>query len=133
MMFRPKQQRKPLSGLEHQVMEVLWKRSPRTSEQVREALATRHPMKESTARTIIKRLEEKGYVERTIEGRANLYHVSVPKPSLAAAAVQQIIDRFCGGSVDQLILGMVDREILTGEELRRIAKKVEQGRKREKE
>jgi predicted transcriptional regulator len=120
-MFRAKEPRKPLSELEHLVMDVLWKRSQSTTEDVREALAQRHPMKDSTARTILSRLEEKGYIKRHVEGRTNVYRVSEPPRNLAVTAVQQIIDRLCGGSVEQLIVGMVDRELLDERELRRLA------------
>jgi BlaI family penicillinase repressor len=130
-MFRAKTPRKPLSELEHLVMDVLWKRSESNAEDVREALSQRHPMKDSTARTILKRLEEKGYVKRRVDGRTNVYRVSEPPRSLAVTAVQQIIDRLCGGSVEQLIVGMVDREILDEEELQRLAEKLGQLKKRQ--
>jgi BlaI family penicillinase repressor len=128
-MFRAKL-RKPLSELEHLVMDVLWKCSQSTAEHVREALAGSHPVKDSTARTILKRLEEKGYVEHRVEGRTNVYRVSEPRANLAVTAVQQIIDRLCGGSVEQLIVGMVDRELLDERELRRLAEKLAQLKKR---
>src|ERR1700733_10250363 len=129
-MLRAIRPRKALSELEHLVMDELWKRSQSTAEDVREALAERHPMKDSTARTILKRLEEKGYVKRHVEGRTNVYRVSEPPRSLAVTAVQQIIDRLCGGSVEQLIVGMVDREILDEGDLRRLAEKLGQLKKR---
>ncbi len=105
-------------------MDVLWKRSQSTAEDVREALAERHPMKDSTSRTILKRLEEKGYVKRHVDGRTNVYRVSEPPQSLAVTVVHQIIDRLCGGSVEQLIVGMVDRDLLDERELRRLAEKL---------
>ena len=123
-MFRAKAPRKPLSELEHLIMDVLWKRDQSTAENVREALAESHPMKDSTARTILTRLEEKGYVKRQVQGRANVYRVSEPPRNLAVAAVQQIIERLCGGSVEQLIVGMVDRKLLDERELRRLAEKL---------
>jgi predicted transcriptional regulator len=58
-MLRAKRPRKPLSELEHLVMDVLWKRSRSTAEDVREGLAERYLMKDSTARTILKQLEER--------------------------------------------------------------------------
>ena len=105
-------------------MDVLWKRSQSTAEDVREALAERHPMKDSTARTILSRLEEKGYVKRHVEGRTNVYRVSEPSWKLAVTTVQHIIDRLCGGSVEQLIVGMVDSELLDERELRSLAEKL---------
>ncbi|HUP02449.1 MAG TPA: BlaI/MecI/CopY family transcriptional regulator, partial [Bryobacteraceae bacterium] len=71
--FSARKPRKPLSELEHLVMGVVWERGAATSEEVRLALAIRHPMKESTARTILKRLEEKGYAKHTVERRTNIY------------------------------------------------------------
>lgn len=111
-------------------MDVLWKRAHSTAEDVRQALAERHPMKDSTARTILSRLEEKGYLRRHVEGRTNVYRVSEPPRNLAVTAVQQIIDRLCGGSVEQLITGMVDRELLDGRELQRLADKLARRKKR---
>ena len=133
-MLHARRLRKPLSELEHLVMDVLWKRTQSTAEDVREALAARHPMKDSTSRTILKRLEEKGYVKRHVEGRTNVYRVSERPWNLAVTAVQQIIDRLCGGSVEQLITGMVDRELLDEGELRQLAEKLARRRnRREKE
>ena len=68
--------------------------------------------------------QEKGYVRHHVEGRTNVYRVSEPPRNLAVTAVQQIIDRLCGGSVEQLIVGMVDRELLDERELRRLAEKL---------
>jgi len=105
-------------------MDVLWVRAESTAEDVREALANRHPMKESTSRTILKRLEEKGYVKRHVKGRTNVYTVSEPPRHVAVRTVQQIIDRLLGGSVEQLIVGMVDRDLLDERELCRLAEKL---------
>ena len=123
-MFSAKKPQKRLSELEHLVMDVLWARPQSTAEDVREALTERHPMKDSTVRTILKRLEEKGYVKHHVEGRTNVYRVSEPPRHLAVRSVQQIIDRLLGGSVEQLIVGMVDRDLLDQRELRRLAEKL---------
>src|SRR5215813_2010362 len=83
--------KKRLSELESLIMEIVWQKSSCTAEDVREALASRHPMKESTARTMLKRLEEKGYVRHKVEGRTNIYSGIEPPQSVAAKAVRQII------------------------------------------
>jgi BlaI family transcriptional regulator, penicillinase repressor len=123
-MFSATKPPKRLSELEHLVMDVLWARAESTAEDVREALATRHPMKDSTSRTILKRLEEKGYVKRRMVGRTNVYRASEPPRHVAVRTVQQIIDRLLGGSVEQLIVGMVDRNVLDEQELHRLAEKL---------
>ena len=116
--------RKNLSNLEHLVMDVVWERGEATAEDVRQALANRHFMKESTARTILRRLEEKGYVEHRVEGRTNVYVGLEAPEGVAAKAVRQIIDRLCGGSVEQLLVGMVDHEMIDHRELTTLARKI---------
>ena len=132
-MFSDNNPRKPLSDLEHLVMEVVWGRSSVTSEHVRELLAQRHPMKESTARTMLSRLEEKGYVTHRVDGRTNVYRRVEGPREVATGAVRQIIERLCGGSVEQLLVGMVDGDVLDETELQRLAKKIARQRRQKPE
>src|SRR5580765_6916461 len=111
-MFGCRNPRKPLSDLEHKVMEVVWARNAVTAEEVRHELAERHPMKESTARTILKRLEEKGYIKHRVDGRTNVYTGVEEPQNVAAKAVRQIIERLCGGSVEELLVGVVNNEVV---------------------
>ena len=113
-------------------MEVLWNRGTGTAEQIREALAPRHALKDSTIRTVLKRLQEKGYVQYKVEGKAFVYS-GVEKPrNVAVRAVRQILDRFCDGSLEQLLVGMVENEVVDRTELRELAKKLSQTRRKEK-
>jgi predicted transcriptional regulator len=105
-------------------MEVIWARASATSEDVREALASRHPMKESTARTILKRLEEKGYVKHKVVGRTHVYRGVDDAQDVAAKAVRQIVEKFLRGSVEQLLVGMVDDRLVDEKELQRLAQRI---------
>ena len=119
-MFSARKPRKPLSELEHLFMEVVWSRGSVTAEDVRTSLAERHPMKESTVRTILKRLEDKEYVKHHVDGRTNVYSGLDAPQNVAAKAVRQIIDRFCRGSVEELVSGMVDARVLSKGEMDRL-------------
>jgi predicted transcriptional regulator len=114
-------------------MEIVWERKSVTAEEVRAALAERHPMKESTVRTILKRLEEKGYVKHRVEGRTNVYTGLDAPENVAAKAVRQIIERFCGGSVEQLLVGMVANDVVDEDELQRLAERIAQRKERKGE
>jgi len=126
MLNSSKQPRKDLSELERQIMEVLWKIGPANSERVRESLASQRPLKDSTVRTILRRLQEKGYVRHRVEGRTYIYSVVDAPQNVAVRAVRQIIDRFCGGSVEQLLVGMVENEVVDRRELQQLAQKIAQ-------
>ncbi len=123
---------KPLSELEHLVMDYVWSHAPCGAEAVRTALASDWPMKESTVRTILRRLEQKGYVTHEIKGRTYVYHAAQPRQNVALRALQQIVDRFCGGSVEQLLVGMVESRLIDSRELKRLARRVAESRQREK-
>ena len=105
-------------------MDYVWTYGPSTSESCREALAASRPMKDSTIRTVLRRLEEKGYLTHKIEGRTFIYQASDARQNVAVRAVKAIIDRFCGGSAEQLVLGMVDNAVLDRKQLERLARKI---------
>jgi predicted transcriptional regulator len=113
-----------MGEVEQQVMDYVWTHGPSTAESCREALASTRPMKDSTIRTVLRRLEEKGYLTHETEGRTFIYRASDGRQNVAVRAVKGIIDRFCGGSAEQLLLGMVDNAVLSRQQLERLARRV---------
>jgi BlaI family penicillinase repressor len=111
-----------LGDLEREVMQLVWAHAPITAEIVREKLARR--LKESTVRTVLRRLEDKGYVRHIVDGRTYVYHAAEPRGRVAAKAVQRIVDWFCNGSIEEVLVGMVDRAMLDQRQLRMLADKV---------
>jgi BlaI family transcriptional regulator, penicillinase repressor len=107
----------PLTELEGAVMRVVWASGPCSVEAVYDVVSRDRDLKETTVRTILRRLEQKGYLRHESEGRAYIYRATEPSRSLAARAVRQIIDRFCNGSVEELVSGMVDAKVLTSGEI----------------
>lgn len=111
-----------LSELEREVMQVLWSHGPSTADDIRQQLAASgRDLKDSTVRTVLRRMEDKAFVDHETEGRTYVYQPLVRSRGAAAQAVRQIVDRFCGGSVQELLLGMVDDEVVGRDELRRLA------------
>src|SRR5437763_10036259 len=108
----------PLTDLENEVMRAVWASGPCSVGAVYNVVSKRRDLKETTVRTLLRRLEHKGYLRHESEGRAYLYRATEPSRSLAARAVRQIIDRFCQGSVEELVSGMVDAKVLTKEEMK---------------
>jgi BlaI family penicillinase repressor len=115
---------RPLTDLQQAILDFLWSNGPATSDQVRQALHDRHPLKDSSIRTILRRLEAQGYLRHEMDGPSFVYHPTLPSQSLAARAVRNIIDRFCSGSVEQFLLGMVDEKVLTLKQIERLALKL---------
>jgi predicted transcriptional regulator len=111
-----------LGDLEREVLLLVWQSGTVTAEQVRSALS--RPLKESTVRTVLRRLEEKGHLSHTVDGRTFLYSAAETRGRAAAKAVKRIADWFCGGSVEEVVAGLVDARLLDHKELARLAGKI---------
>jgi BlaI family transcriptional regulator, penicillinase repressor len=115
-----------LGELEREVLELVWKHHPVSADTVQKQLG--RPLKESTVRTVLKRLEEKGYLTHNTDNRTFLYSATQTRTNAAARAVKGIADRFCNGSVEEVLIGLVDAEIVDRRELQRLAEKIAKAR-----
>jgi BlaI family transcriptional regulator, penicillinase repressor len=119
-----------LGDLEHEVMQLVWARGKITAEAVRSDLS--RPLKESTVRTVLRRLEEKGYVTHTVEGRTYHFAPAQARGAVAARAVKRIVDWFCNGSVEEVLIGMVDNAVLDPKQLQLLSDKIAKIKRRGK-
>ena len=119
-------QKPRLSDLENTVMNIVWEHNEATAEFVRTQIEATQPIKDSTVRTILRRLEAKGYVRHRTEGRTFVYSPTVASNNAAADAVRSIMDRFCNGSIESLLVGLVNREVVSPEKLQELAKRIAQ-------
>jgi BlaI family transcriptional regulator, penicillinase repressor len=134
MMFNKQtSSRKALTRLEQLIMDFVWAHPGRTAEVCREGVASQRELKDSTIRTVLRSLEEKGYVTHAIDGRAFVYHAAETPRNVAVQAAQQLIDRFCGGSVEEFLVGLVDNQVLEPKQLRRMAEKISARKEKDKE
>jgi predicted transcriptional regulator len=116
-----------LGELERSILLIIWRMGDVTAEHVREELG--RPLKDSTIRTVLRRLEEKGYLAHTVENRTFLYRPAESRQRVAGRAVKRIVDWFCEGSVEALLVGMVDSKVLDRAELQRLADRIAQAQK----
>ena len=112
-----------LGELEHEVMQLVWSGGEVTAEAIREQLE-RKP-KESTVRTVLRRLEDKGYVTHTVSGRTFVFRAVASRQDVAARAVKHIVDWFCDGSLEEVLVGMADARMLDARTLEQLAKRIE--------
>jgi BlaI family transcriptional regulator, penicillinase repressor len=111
-----------LGELERGILSIVWRLGRGTAEQVREELD--RPLKDSTVRTVLRRLEEKGYLVHSVDDRTFVYHPAESRQRVAGRAVKRIVDWFCEGSVEALLVGMVDSKVLDRAELQRLAERI---------
>lgn len=123
-MTKKRKRQHALSPLENAVMQVVWNGQPLAAEDVREKMDKTHGLKASTIRTLLRRLEDKGYVAHEVEGRTYIYSAVVEQTNVAASAVRSIVDKFCAGSVEDLLVGLVDDKQISPERLQELANRI---------
>jgi predicted transcriptional regulator len=99
------------------IMNVLWSRGASTVAEVQEALED--DLAYNTVLTMLKIMEEKGFVSREPEGRAHRYAPEVERDEAGESALERMTERLFGGSPEKLLLRLVDTE-LEPDELRRM-------------
>jgi predicted transcriptional regulator len=107
-----------LTDRETDLMEVLWERGPSTVSEVRDALDDE--LAYTTVLTILRTLEEKGYVDHREEGRAHRYAATVARDVAQKSALKALSDKLFKGSIELLLVQLVSDDQLTDEEVSRI-------------
>lgn len=118
-----------LGALERELLSIVWRRGAATADEVRAELD--RPLKDSTIRTVLRRLEEKGYLAHAVDNRTFVYRPAESPHKVAGRAVQRIVDWFCAGSVEELLVGMVDSKVISRGELERLARRIATAKQQE--
>lgn len=119
--------RAQLGKLEQEVLQFVLHNPGSNAEQVRGSL--HRPLRESTVRTVLSRLEQKGLLSHTVDQRTFLYRAAQTRGLMAAKAVQRVADWLCNGSLDNVLLGLVEARTLDRRDLERLLRRIEDGKK----
>jgi len=107
--------RPPLGDLEHELLNILWKHGEMTATAVRKHVVRK--LKDPTIRTVLRRLEEKGYVKHSVVSGTFIYRARESAEATAASAVRSIVDRFCGGSLERVLQALVETGLADADQL----------------
>ena len=106
------------------IMSVLWERGPSTVAEVRARLAD--DLAHNTVLTILRILEDKGYVRHEEDGRAHRYHPLVAREAAGESALRRIVDKMFGGSDALLLSHLVRDRKLDRDEIKRLRKMLDE-------
>lgn len=111
-----------LSEAQREIMEIVWDRGEVSARQVRETLLQRRDVARNTVRTLLERMEEKGWLTHRLEGRTYLYSAVQQRHATAGQQIVEVLDQLCGGSPEALMNALLDYRGLSAEELSRVRK-----------
>jgi len=103
-------------------MKIVWERDSATVRDVYEALLERRKVAYTTVMTMMKILEQKKYLKKTLADRAYVYRPAQPKRQVIGGMVRDFVDRVFNGSAEPLLLHLVEEHSLSSEELEEIAR-----------
>ncbi len=109
----------PLSPAQREIMEIVWDKGEVAAIEVRELLSDRDLARE-TVRTMLQRMEEKGWLTHRVVGRTFFYSAAIPRNGAVGQKVMELIDTVCGGSPERLMTALLDYRGLNAAEAARI-------------
>jgi BlaI family transcriptional regulator, penicillinase repressor len=118
----------PLSHAQKEIMEIVWKKGEVAAIEVRELLADGRELARETVRTMLERMEDKGWLKHRVVGRTFFYSAAVSRDATAGQKVIELIDTVCGGSPERLMTALLDYRGLSAEEAARIEAMIKQAR-----
>ena len=120
-----------ISEAESVVMEVLWRASPLATEDVVAALSGKQEWQESTVKTLLNRLLNKGVINAERDGRRYLYSPVMKREEWLSHESEGLLERLFGGRVAPLVAHFSNHKKLTKKDLadlKRLIEEIEDGR-----
>jgi predicted transcriptional regulator len=107
---------------ELEIMKVVWARESVTVRDVCEALGESRKVAYTTVMTMMKILDEKKYLKKTLVDRAYVYRAAQPRKTVIGAMVRDFVNRVFNGSAEPLLVHLVEEHGLSPEDLDEIAR-----------
>jgi BlaI family transcriptional regulator, penicillinase repressor len=114
-----------LTDAEARVMAVLWQMETATVGDVVGTMTRKQPVSYSTVQTILRILEDKGYVAHDKVARAFIYRPIVDERQARRRALRHLASRLFDGSASLLVMNVLDDEDMDPDELKRLKKLIE--------
>jgi BlaI family transcriptional regulator, penicillinase repressor len=109
-----------LSPAQEEIMAIVWEKGEVAAIEVRQLLSDGRELARETVRTMLQRMEDKGWLKHRVVGRTFFYSAAVPRNATAGQRVLDLIDTVCGGSPERLVTALLDYRGLTADEAARI-------------
>lgn len=107
-------------------MKIVWECGSVTVRDVYEALLQKRKIAYTTVMTMMKILEEKGYLKKRAVERAYVYQATHPKSQVIKGMVQDFVNRVFNGSAEPLLVQLVKDRHLSQEEIEKIARAIQE-------
>lgn len=115
-----------LTPAEIRFMEILWEKKKASVAEITNELASQNPLAYTTVLTMLRIMEQKGYVSHIKQGRAFIYRPLIDRQGARRSAIRHIIGSLFDNSPELLVLNVLEHEKVSAEELRRLKDAINQ-------
>ena len=99
-------------------MKVVWRKDEATVRDVYDALRQSRPIAYTTVMTMMRILQEKGYLTKATTDRAHVYRPAKPRQQVIGGMVRDFLDRVFDGASDALLVHLARDNKLTAKQRR---------------
>ena len=115
-----------LTPQELTIMKVVWTLETATVRDVYENLRSSRTIAYTTVLTMMKILEQKGYVKKSREERAIVYRPARPRQQVIGSMVREFVERVFDGASRPMLLHLVNQTKLSTKERKALLQAIEE-------
>jgi len=117
-----------LTEVELELMDILWQKGSATVGEMVEALPKDRPLAYSSVLTMMRILEQKGYVEHEKESRAYIYRPLIDRREAQKSVISYLLKRFFNDSPELLVVNLLEHEEIGAAEIKRLKRLIERSK-----
>lgn len=119
-----------LTNSEWHIMESLWEASPKTATQLIRAMEEETGWAKSTTKTVLKRMEQKGYIAYREGGKAREYYAVLKREEVVESETSSFLNRIYNGSLGLMVNTLVKKQDIPEEEMEELYQIIKEARER---
>ena len=120
-----KRQLRAMSPAETEILRLVWQLDEATVQQICDQLPPKRDIGYKTVQTLLRRLENKGYLKHKTEGKAFVFFPAVKREDVVKRTVVDFLDRLFGGDPRPLMQFLAEDGRIDAEDIKRLKKLIE--------
>ena len=109
-----------LGAAEAEILKLVWDAREATVQKICDRLPPKRSIAYATVQTVLRRLWEKGFVKRRVEGKAHVFLPAINPDKVISRSVSDLVDRFFGGDAVPLVMHLARNQKIDRVDLKRL-------------
>ena len=117
---------KAMSPSETEILRLVWQLGEATVQQIQDALPANRKVAYKTVQTLLRRLEDKGYLTHKVEGKAHVFGPAVKREAVVKRTVLDFLDRLFGGDPRPLMQFLAEEGHIDTQDIEELKKLIDE-------